>query len=223
MVIQKSGLRRTINTLSAISAIAAITFDFFNNTLLYSIFKPLTTVLILSLLFFVQNPRLSKFRNLIIAALIFCLIGDVFLLKDEYFVFGLGSFLIGHLLFATGFIKLEGFSPNWLSFFILTGIGGGLFYWLQPDLGAFELPVGIYVMVIIFMAWQGVGLFFKNRQLAYALIGVAVLLFMFSDTIIAINKFKTPFKLSGLIILSTYWLSISLIANASYSLLDPKK
>ncbi|MGW9684394.1 lysoplasmalogenase [Flagellimonas sp. 2504JD1-5] len=220
---KKSGYRSTINLLSAISAIAAITFDFFNNTLLYSIFKPLTTILILSLLFFVQNPQLSKYRNIIIAALVFCLIGDVFLLKDEYFVFGLGSFLIGHLLFATGFIKLEGFSPNWLSFFILAGIGGGIFYWLQPDLDAFELPVGIYVMVIVFMAWQGISLFIRNSSRIYALIAIAVLLFMFSDTMIAINKFKTPFKLSGPIILSTYWLSISLITNASYSLLDPKK
>ncbi|MEX0316021.1 MAG: lysoplasmalogenase [Allomuricauda sp.] len=220
MVVQKSSSRKIINVLSVISAITAIVFDFFDYTLLYSIFKPLTTILILSLLFFVQNSELSKFKNIIIVALIFCLIGDIFLLKDEYFVLGLGSFLLGHVLFATGFIKLEGFHIRWISLLVLAGIGAGLFFWLQSDLGAFELPVGIYVVVIVFMAWQGTGLFLKKQQRAYALIGIAVLLFMFSDTIIAINKFKSPIKLAGPIILSTYWMSIALIANATYSLLN---
>ena len=223
MVREKSGLKRTINTLSLISAVLAITFDFLNNTLLYSIFKPLTTILILSLLFFVQNQQLSKYRNIIVTALVFCLIGDIFLLKTDYFVFGLGSFLIGHLLFATGFIKLEGFHWHWGSLIILLLIGGGLFFWLQPDLGSLELAVGVYVIVIIFMAWRGLSLFIKNPKKVYVLIGIAVLLFMFSDTMIAINKFKSPFEWSGLIILSTYWLSISLIANASHSILEEGK
>lgn len=223
MVMEKARARKIINALSLVSAIAAIIFDFLNNTLLYSIFKPLTTILILSLLFFVQNTELSKFKNIVIAALIFCLIGDIFLLKEEYFVLGLGSFLIGHVLFATGFIKLEGFRFNGISLLILVAIGAALFFWLQPDLDSFELPVGIYVVVIVFMAWQGTGLFLKEQQKAYALIGIAVLLFMFSDTIIAINKFKFPIKLAGLVILSTYWLSISLIANATYSILSQKE
>ncbi|WP_190810187.1 lysoplasmalogenase [Flagellimonas sp. S3867] len=220
---EKARSRKAINILSLISAVAAMLFDFFDNTLLFSIFKPLTTILILSLLFFVQNEQLSKFRNIIIAALVFCLIGDVFLLKEEYFVFGLGAFLIGHVLFATGFINLEGFNFHWISFLILAGIGGGLFIWLQPDLGSFALPVGIYVIVIIFMAWQGMSLNFHNPNKVYRLIGAAVLLFMFSDTMIAINKFKFPVKFSGLLILSTYWLSISLIANAAYFILDRRK
>nr|WP_299170734.1 lysoplasmalogenase [uncultured Allomuricauda sp.] len=222
MVMEISNLRKTINVLSMISALAAIIFDYLGQTFLYSICKPLTTVLILSLLFFVTNNRMWQFKNIIIAALIFCLIGDVLLLKEEYFVFGLGSFLIGHLLFATGFIKLEGFQYRWTLLFILMAIGGGLFIWLQPDLGSMEIPVGVYVIVIVFMAWQGTGLFLKQQQKVYSLIGIAVLLFMFSDTIIAINKFKTTFKLSGLVILSTYWLSISLIANASFLILRKK-
>ncbi|WP_432264968.1 lysoplasmalogenase family protein [Croceitalea rosinachiae] len=41
-----------------------------------------------------------------------------------------------------------------------------------------------------------------------------VVLFMFSDTMIAVNKFKFPLECSGLIILSIYWLAITLIANA---------
>lgn len=224
MVTEKANLRKTINVLILLSSITAIILDFLDQSLLFAIFKPLTTVLVLSLLFISTNEQKSGFKYIIITALIFCLIGDVFLLKEEYFVFGLGSFLIGHLLFATGFIKLEGFHFHWTLLFILITIGVGIFLWLQPDLGSLKTPVGVYVSVIVFMAWQGAGLFLKEKhRRSYLLIGIAVLLFMFSDTIIAVNKFKFPIKLSGLIILSTYWLSISLIANASYLILSKKE
>ncbi|WP_420603693.1 lysoplasmalogenase [Flagellimonas sp.] len=219
---KNSKTQRAINILSFISACLAIYFDYAADKILFSVFKPLTTILILSLLFFVQSGTLSKYRSLIIVALVFCLLGDIFLLKDSYFVFGLGSFLIGHLLFASAFIKLEGFHFHWVSLLIFLAIGGGILFWLRPDLGDFELPVTIYVIVIIFMAWQGLGLFLRQKQRAYLLIALAVLLFMFSDTMIAINKFKSPFNLSGLVILSTYWMSIALISNASYLILGKK-
>ncbi|WP_136466490.1 lysoplasmalogenase [Flagellimonas onchidii] len=221
-MVNETRLRKIINILSAVSAITAIMFDFFNEALLYAIFKPLTTVLILSLLFFVQRTNLSGFRNIMISALVFCLIGDIFLLREEYFVLGLCSFLIGHVLFTTGFVKLGGFQFRWTSLIVLIGIGAGLFFWLRPGLGPFELPVGIYVIVIVLMAWQGTSLFLKQGQKAYALIGIAVLLFMFSDAIIAINKFKSSIELGGLLILSTYWLSIGLISNATYLILKKR-
>jgi uncharacterized membrane protein YhhN len=220
---KNSKTRRVINMLSFISACLAIYFDSVGDKNLFSLFKPLTTILILSLLFFAHGGELAKYKNLIIVALVCCLLGDVFLLKDSCFVLGLGSFLIGHLLFASAFIKLEGFHFHWVSLLIFLAIGGGISFWLRPDLGDFELPVTVYIIVIIFMAWQGSGLFLRQKRHAYLLIALAVLLFMFSDTMIVINKFKSPFSLSGLVILSTYWLSISLIANASCLLLKKKE
>ena len=77
------------------------------------------------------------------------------------------------------------------------------------------VPVGVYVLVICFMAWQGIGLFLKEKSKPFVWIAVAVLLFMFSDTMIAIAKFKADFAYSSVVILSTYWLSIGLIANAA--------
>jgi uncharacterized membrane protein YhhN len=211
-----------VNLLSIVSACAAIYFDFTDNSILYTFFKPLTTILIMSLLLFVKGTHALKFKNIIIAALIFCLLGDILLLWDDYFVLGLASFLIGHLLFATGFIKLRGFHFNWVSFIIFFAIGAALLVWLKPDLEEFELPVTIYVLVITFMAWQGIGLFLEDQKIAYVFIALAVVLFMFSDTMIAVDKFKSPFKLSGLVILSSYWGSILLTVNATY-LITTKK
>ena len=207
---------RTINFLIVFSAVMAIYSEYVGHRMLYLVLKPLTTILVISILLFSSKTKNERFRNIISTALFFCLLGDIFLVFEGYFVFGLGSFLIAHLLFAFGFIKLEGFHFNWASLGVILAIGVSLFFWLRPDLGKFLIPVSLYILVILFMAWQGIGLFLKDKQRAYALIALAVILFMFSDSMIAVNKFKFPFTLSGPLILSTYWLSIALIANATH-------
>lgn len=154
-----------------------------------------------------------------LAAFLFCLVGDILLLFDSYFVFGLASFLWAHLLFSTSFINLKGFGAHILSFLMVFGVGVILFFWLKPNLGEFMVPVALYVLVICFMAWQGIGLYFRNKGRAYSWIALAVLLFMLSDTMIAIAKFKSTFVYSNILILGTYWLSIGLLANATYRII----
>lgn len=213
-----------INLLCLVSASLAIYFEMSGNRDAYVFLKPLTTILIMSHLFFLPKNGLHQFRNGIIAALFFCLLGDVLLLFESFFVYGLVAFLLGHILFAVAFIKLKGIYLHWGSFVALFGTGIALFFWLKPDLRTFMMPVALYVLVISFMAWQGVGLFLRDKRRVFQWIALAVLLFMFSDTVLAIAKFKSPFYLSSLVILVTYWLSIALIANAAYRIvLESKK
>ena len=202
-----------LNTVIFVCALISIVFDFMDNPL-YNVFKPITTTLVVLLTILTKDVN-NAFRRLLIAALCFCLLGDILLLKNEYFVFGLAAFLIGHLLFAKGFIRLKGFQKNIIILLTLMVIGIGFYIWLYPDLRALKYPVAVYVLVILFMAWQGIGLYFADKSKANRFIAFGVILFIFSDSILAINKFRTPFELSGLVILSTYWLAITLIANGS--------
>ncbi|WP_421808473.1 lysoplasmalogenase [Flagellimonas sp.] len=206
---------KTINVLIAVSAVLAITTEALGQSSAYMLLKPLTTILVTSLVVLVRQTQQSKFKTLMVLAFLFCLLGDILLLFPAYFVYGLAAFLVAHLLFATSFVQLKGFQTHWISFLALYGIGISLFLWLKPGLGDFMVPVGVYVLVICFMAWQGIGLFLKEKSKPFVWIAVAVLLFMFSDTMIAIAKFKADFDYSSIVILSTYWLSIGLIANAA--------
>lgn len=201
--------------LIAVSAVLAMIIELLGHRTVYLVLKPLTTILVNSLLFVVPKSQHSRFKSIMLAALLFCLMGDILLMFPAYFVFGLAAFLMAHLLFAFGFINLKGFRSHWASFVTLYVIGGLLFFWLKPGLGQFMVPVTVYVVVICFMAWQGIGLFLREKRKEFLWIGIAVLLFMFSDTMIAIAKFKTDFDYSSILILSTYWLSIGLIANAA--------
>jgi uncharacterized membrane protein YhhN len=205
--------RGVLNALIFISAIIAIVLDYHESSL-YNIFKPLTTVLVIVWVIMAKEVD-TYFKRTIILALCFCLFGDILLLKNDYFVFGLGAFLLGHLLFAKAFVGLHGFQRNPIVALVLLAIGIGLFDWLYPDLGALKYPVAAYVLVILFMAWQGIGLYLREKTTAYGFIALGVILFMLSDSMIAIDRFKSPFELSGVVILSTYWLAITLIANGS--------
>ncbi len=211
--------------LCAIFAVLAIGVEHFGPRVLYVLLKPLTTLsIMLPLLFLVRGGDgvLSRFGKGMLIGFCCCLLGDVLLLYDSYFVYGLASFLVGHLFFSTSFIKLRGFYSHWISFLLLFGVGTALFLWLLPDLGAFGVPVALYVLVICFMAWQGMGLFLREPTKAFGWIALGALLFMFSDTLIAISKFKTPFDFSVPLILGTYWLSLGLLSKASCKLLGER-
>lgn len=205
----------TINILILVSACLAIYFGMYNDGYLFMVFKPLTTILVIALLFFTPKKSNVQLGRMVTIALVFCLLGDILLLFKDYFLLGLVAFLVAHVLFTVSFVLYKGFYKNWISFLLLFGIAGALFVWLRPGLGDLLLPVFIYVLVITFMAWQGVGLYFREMNNAHAWMAMGVLFFMFSDTLLAIAKFKTPFYLSGALILATYWMSISFIANAT--------
>lgn len=207
-----------LNILIFISAGVSIYLEYVQSSAYYFL-KPVTTILVI-LLVLTGKKSILKFRNTILLALVFCLLGDILLLKPSYFLFGLISFLIAHLLFAKSFIMLEGFQSTVILLLVLLAIGFGLYLWLYSDLGGLKLPVAIYIGVILFMAWQGIGLYLKKGKKVYFLIAVGVVLFMFSDSMIAMNKFKQAFELSGLVILSTYWLAIALLSNSAHNILN---
>ena len=210
--------RAVLNLCIFLCAATSIVLDYMGS-MGYFFLKPITTVLVILLPLLVKGSH-QAFRKLLVAALCFCLLGDLFLLNDEYFLFGLGAFFVAHLLFAKAFVRLEGFQKNVTTAIVLLGIGAGLYLWLYPDLGALKYPVAAYVLVILVMAWQGIAVYQKQRKLAYGFFALGALLFMFSDSMIAVDKFKTPFELSGMVILASYWLAIALIANAGLLILN---
>lgn len=217
MVGQAKKWQTSINLLSLVLACIAIYFEFVGHRL-YVLFKPLTTIFIVSLLFFTPKRGHAKFKLIMMMAFGFCLLGDILLLNPAYFVFGLVAFLLAHVLFILGFLQHKGFRFHWVSFVLLFAIGGAIFFWLKPSLGDFMLPVLVYVLVITSMAWQGIGMYLRDKGKAYSWIALAVILFMLSDTLLAINKFKAPFAYASVLILGTYWLSIALLANATFKL-----
>ena len=63
---------KTINVLIVVSATLAITTEALGQTLAYMLLKPLTTILVTSLVVLAAQTRQSKFKTLMVLAFLFC-------------------------------------------------------------------------------------------------------------------------------------------------------
>jgi uncharacterized membrane protein YhhN len=209
-----------LNYLIAISACAAIVSQLLSQYLAFSILKPLTSVLVI-LLVVVYRQDKSSLTSIVIIGLIACLGGDVLLLDESLFAYGLSSFLLAHLLFTYLFYSLATGRMSYTPLFALLLFAACFYYFLLPQLADLTIPVAVYQLCISIMCWQGINLYLSRRDQVGRWLCIAGFLFVFSDSIIAVDKFLIPFELSGPVILLSYWLSIALIANVfTFSAVD---
>lgn len=205
-----------VNLLTATSIAAGIAYIWatYGGTQLqrYAL-KPLTTVLILGVALALSEPISTLYRTLIVIGLLFSLGGDIFLmLPGNTFVWGLVSFLVAHLFYIAAYYSRSGFHVTlWLlALFIL--YGAGLLTLLWPHVGALRIPVIIYALVLLIMGWQAAEQWWTLRDSSALLAAVGALLFLASDSILALNKFRAPVPQRDLLIMSTYYSAQLLIA-----------
>jgi uncharacterized membrane protein YhhN len=161
------------------------------------------------------KPDASLYKATIIVGLVCSLAGDVFLmLPSDRFVAGLVSFLIAHLFYITAFTSRTGFGFSWRSLapFVIYGIF--IFSILSPHLGQMKLPVLVYMVVILVMAWQAWEWWNQTGQSQALLAFLGAVLFLISDSTLAVNRFRGGYKSAQALILSTYFAAQWLIARS---------
>ena len=187
-----------------------IAADMLGLTWLVYLTKPLLMPILMW--YFYQNMTSfsKKEKNLMLMALFFSLLGDVFLMirGANLFVFGLGSFLIAHIAYIFLFsIDAKAHLLKRLPFMAFSLI---MLYFLKPVLPqAMVLPVFTYTIVITIM-----GIRAAERQTdfaSYKWVLIGAVLFMISDSLIALNKFLMPLPLSTFWVMTTYGLAQYLI------------
>jgi len=169
--------------------------------------KPLLIPILSSLVLFEKEFPTKK---VLLAALFFSWVGDVVLLFADkgtiFFIIGLVSFLIAHLLYILLFMKLQKVkTTKYLPYSILVLVYLiGLLSFLWNDLGDLKLPVLIYASVLSMMLLFAIkGKFvWENHNGNYILFGA--IFFVLSDSLLAINKFHSPISLASFLIMSTY-------------------
>jgi uncharacterized membrane protein YhhN len=160
-------------------------------------------------------------RKTLLTALLFSWIGDVILLFTDiaeiYFILGLVAFLISHIFLCVLFNKQikSGIKKNMIVF----GIGSlliavyliGMVSFLFPALGDLKVPVIIYASVISIMLLFAFNGFLIWEKPANQFVFIGALIFVLSDSILAINKFYTPIEKSSFFIMLTYLVAQYLI------------
>lgn len=181
---------------------------------LHRVFKPLAMVFAIALVA-ARSPGLRTgggFDLKLLAALVLCLAGDVFLMFPGYFIPGLASFLAGHLfylaLFRQGvpwFASGRALASTLAAAVVMYGI-------LFPHLGTvLKVAVAAYALVIALMAAQAIGRATVLRDRAAVAVAAGAGLFMLSDAVLAINRFAQPLPMAQFWVLATYYAAQVLI------------
>ncbi len=177
------------------------------------VFKPLTMVFIW-LIAILGQATFPFYKYMIITGLVFSLAGDVFLmLPSDRFLAGLVAFLIAHLFYIAAFLS-EISALTWWPLVPLVIYGIVIYTIVASSLGKLKLPVLIYVVVILIMAWLAWERWSQTGQSGALLAFAGAVLFVISDTILAIDRFRGAFKLSRALNLTTYFAAQWLIASS---------
>ncbi|MGL5085465.1 MAG: lysoplasmalogenase [Clostridium sp.] len=162
----------------------------------------------------------NEVNKLIVIALLFGFIGDVFLMwdnRENNFLFGLGAFFLGHLCYVILFIKDVSFSkdvPIWFYIIILIYVLGAIVIMgkLNNYLGAMKIPAYLYAIVILLMSFTSLTrVWVIGMNIEFILSFIGTILFLCSDTILGFATFKGKFKYASVYIMITYVLAQALI------------
>ena len=168
-------------------------------------FKPLTMVLIISLAWERTVSAPSYYGYFILAGLCFSLLGDVFLmLPGDRFKPGLLAFLVAQVLYILAFSRgVE--AVSWKPLAVILVYGAAFFLFLYKGLGRMRWPVLVYVLVISTMVWLAVSRYQARHDLGSQLAFIGAVLFLVSDSLNGIKRFKKTFDLVEILILGTYF------------------
>lgn len=202
-----------VSLAALLSAAITITAHYLDppRILLIRIFKPLTTMLILAVALLPGTLRSDPYARAVAVGLVFSLIGDVFLTLPRRFLHGLGAFLLAQIAYILAF--RSGAQSAGVAGLLLAGVAAGVLWYLWPALQRqLKAPVTVYVIMIALMAALAIGRMLRQPSAAALLAASGAALFMSSDAMLAINRFRRPFRLAELGVLTTYFTAQWLIA-----------
>ncbi len=183
------------------------------------IFKPLIVPALAGFFITQVKNTTSSLKKWVLFALFFSWAGDVLLMfqqKNElYFLLGLSAFLLAHVFYIIFFhhvkVREKVKSNPWLLLIVVLYYAA-LIVWLSPYLGDKKIPVRIYGIVISFMFMLAMHMLYIKERTAGRWMMAGALLFVVSDSVLAINKFYSPFTGADILIMVTYGLAQFFIA-----------
>lgn len=174
--------------------------------------KPLTMGLIIALALGYRGLDHDGSHAWILLGLLLSLAGDVLLmLPTDRFLHGLLAFLAAHLCYIVGFAQ----GPLLLKLvdgLLLLALGAVIFGLLWPGLAGMRIPVLLYMLIIIGMAWVAAGAWHASLTAGSAAALVGALLFLFSDSMLAIDRFYRPLPQASGWVMGSYFSAQYLIA-----------
>ncbi len=186
-------------------------------------FKPFIMIWIAGYFLMYSKNINREVVRLALFAFLFSWLGDVLLMFSnrlpQFFILGLASFLVaqtGYVFLFRKTINLSGKKPflkkkpYFLIFYIAYGLIVYIALFNRLD-SVLRIAVFIYMSALLGMSSMALNRFGNGHPVSFSLVFAGSLLFVFSDTMIAINRFLVPVPYEGILVMSTYMVAQYLI------------
>ena len=207
-----------LTILAIFSALIHIWGEYQGPAILIYIFKPLTMIFIIMIAMLAKSPPSNRYKYAIIAGLLFSMMGDAFLMSPmDLFLAGVLSFMVAQVIYTYAFRSGRPLRFSFVAIMIFLIYGVFILVVLLPGLNGMTVPVGLYIIVIMTMAWSAWDQWNQERSRWALFAFIGAVLFVISDSILALNKFGEPFLAARALTLSTYYSAQWLISNSNYT------
>ncbi|MDD2061112.1 lysoplasmalogenase [Pseudomonas sp. GD03860] len=165
---------------------------------------------VIALLMWLGAAEPDRYRRWIMIGLGFSLLGDILLaVPADLFVFGLAAFLCAHLAYLRAYLgETRRLAP--LALLGSAIIGATLLgVLISHGLGELLIPVTVYALAISTMLWRALA--------CGGLVAIGACAFVFSDSLIGIDRFVGQFPAAPYLIIIAYWLGQWAIAASAFT------
>lgn len=206
----------------AVVTFLELLFIYTNQSTLRWFTKPLLMPLLMIGFYISCTQRTTKNFFLIIAALLFSWGGDVLLQMEGLFIPGLVSFLLAHIFYIIYFTKTgkakKGLVQQKPVIALAVLLYIILFLWLLfPYLNSLKIPVTVYGITIGSMLLLALNTKHQLNNKTATLFITGAILFVLSDSVLAVNLFAYKHLLLSLVVMATYSAAQFLIVKGAIS------
>ncbi|GAB2650820.1 lysoplasmalogenase [Vibrio panuliri] len=180
---------------------------------LFYLTKPIPAALLTILVVNSPSTVYPDYTRYIALGLAISVMGDIFLmLPTDKFRQGLICFLVAQVSYGYAFLtRINSFEPLWLPI-MFASVGVIVFLLLLPNMGKDKWFVGSYFVGILFMACNATLAWFNVTTPLTSMAMIAAYIFIMSDLVLAIDRFRSSSAFSRHVVMFTYYTAQSLFA-----------
>jgi uncharacterized membrane protein YhhN len=198
----------TVFFIVSILDIIAVAMDY---PIMQAVFKPMIMLSLMAAYYY----SVTKINPLYLLAMAFSFLGDVLLMdKNNLFLAGIAAFLGTQLIYI--FIIKKRLKKSKARDLLISIVPFLIFYSLlisvlQKNLGTFTVPVMVYGMAISIFGMAALLLYLQNKNAITRMLLMGAILFIVSDSMIALQKFHIARTFYPVAIMATYVMAQFLI------------
>jgi uncharacterized membrane protein YhhN len=198
----------TVFLIVSILDIVGVAMDY---PVMQAVFKPMIMLSLMAAYYF----SVTKINPWYLLAMAFSFLGDVLLMdKNNLFLAGIAAFLGTQLIYI--FIIKKRLKKGRAKDLLISIVPFLIFYSLlisvlQKNLGTLTVPVMVYGMAISILGTAALLLYLQNKNSITRMLLMGAILFIISDSMIALQKFHAARTWYPVVIMATYVMAQFLI------------